>query len=314
MKYRTENRLELFEFHDSDISLVGFEDDELVVSAKHLNIHADAEQNPSEHDLEIDCAKITFRGFRALSFEPAVPWEVGAGGNPHPVGAPIVYRDSEALDKIKDALRNQITIFDFDRKDGSCYFLDGSKNGHFFTMTFCFDSVLVEWDEYKSKAWYELHRQYKYSFTLATPDGDEEVEVFVHCHDEEVYCNGTLLQAPSVTVSLEYAGSEFRGEGKDYLWADAFADLQRRLPDGVMLKCCLGCKHGNMCPVGNNPGELFCTKDVAITQKSDLFFYTEDCDERDSRSRQYCDACVDYEAQCDEYFTYNDFLYYLKQS
>ena len=65
------------------------------------------------------------------------------------------------------------------------------------------------------------------------------------------------------------------GYGKDYLWADAFADLQKNLPNNVKMRCCMTCRHGNMCPVGNKPGELFCTKDVSITQKSDLFFYTE---------------------------------------
>ena len=67
-----------------------------------------------------------------------------------------------------------------------------------------------------------------------------------------------------------------------------------------------------MCPVGNKPGELFCTKDVIITQKSDLFFYTEDDAERISRSRDCTNVCEKYEEQSKDYYTYNDYLYYFE--
>ena len=100
--------------------------------------------------------------------------------------------------------------------------------------------------------------------------------------------------------------------GKDFLWVDAFADLQKKLPDNVKIQCCLTCRHGNMCPVGNKPGELFCTKDVIITQKSDLFFYTEDDAERTSRSRDCTNVCEKYEEQSKDYYTYNDYLYYFE--
>ena len=71
------------------------------------------------------------------------------------------------------------------------------------------------------------------------------------------------------------------------------------------------CRHGNFCPVGNCFGELFCTKDVTIREKSDLFFYTEDYTERDNRSRGYTDICEDYKEQTADHFTYSDYLYHL---
>ena len=67
-----------------------------------------------------------------------------------------------------------------------------------------------------------------------------------------------------------------------------------------------------MCPVGNTPGELFCTKDVEITQKSDLFFYTEDESERTKRFRNYTDICEKYQEQSKDHFTYNDYLFYFE--
>jgi len=59
---------------------------------------------------------------------------------------------------------------------------------------------------------------------------------------------------------------------------------------------------------------VFCTKDVLITQKSDLYYYTEDDREREKRSRQYCSSCEDYLPQTDDYYTYNDYLHYLEKA
>ena len=70
MQYRAENQLEMFEFHDADLSFLGVDGDDLIVSAKHVNIHKNTAQNPSDYDMEIDCARLTFRGFRPLSYEP----------------------------------------------------------------------------------------------------------------------------------------------------------------------------------------------------------------------------------------------------
>lgn len=68
MKYRVENLLDIFEFHDSDFTLVHFGGEELIVSVKHLNIHKNTEQNPSEYDMEIECSRITFNGFHVPSY------------------------------------------------------------------------------------------------------------------------------------------------------------------------------------------------------------------------------------------------------
>lgn len=154
------------------------------------------------------------------------------------------------------------------------------------------------WDEPKKKAWYELNHQYRYSTVLHTPTGDETVQVTISCHEESPM---------TVNVGCTYEGKEYRGHGSDYLWIDAFADLQRKLPKNVLLKCCLTCRHGNLCPAGNEVNELFCTKDISVTQKSDLYFHTEDETERAKRSKQYCSLCSDYQPQTHEHYTYNDF-------
>lgn len=42
------------------------------------------------------------------------------------------------------------------------------------------------------------------------------------------------------------------------------------------------------------------------------FFYTVDDHERASRLRTSTYVCADYQVQTEEYFTYNDYLYYIK--
>lgn len=304
MKHSVKNNLEVFEFHDSVFSLASFDGRDLVVTARFLNIHKLTGHNPSDHDMEIESARITFQGFRHPTYEPGRTWKKGEDGKSYPIGDRIVFSGQEAMDKILEELRQGLWVYHFEKEAGCRYSIGGCGVEPYFTMEFEFDSVEVCWDGYKKKAWYELHRQFRYDLTLGTPHGDAQVKVTVVCHDEEEL---------TVNVGCKYDGREYWGHGEDYLWMDAFADLQRQLPEGVSLKCCLTCRHGSLCPVGNEENELFCTKDVAITQKSDLYFYTEDRGEREKRSRQYCNLCGDFQPQAEDFYTYNDYLCYLKK-
>lgn len=87
---------------------------------------------------------------------------------------------------------------------------------------------------------------------LATPNGDIETDICINYSkdkEDEIYIN---------TVKINYGGKELCATAnEDYLGVDTFADLQRRLPKEIKLKCCLTCKHGNMCPVGNLYNEIF---------------------------------------------------------
>jgi len=312
MKFCVENDLSIFEFHDAVFSFVSFDGKDLVVSASMLNIHKDTPQNPSDDDMEIASAQITFRNFTSATYELGRGWETGEDGKSHPVGPRVVFSGQDGINRILEELQNEITVFHFEKEDRG-YSIGGCGIEPYFTIEFDFDSVAVCWNEYEKKAWYELHRQYRYNAVLETPNGDEMVALRVSCHEEPVYDNGRLEQPPTVNVGCTVEGKEYWGHGSDYLWIDAFADLQRQLPEGVLLKCCLTCRHGNLCPVGNAVNEVFCTKDVLITQKSSLYFYTEDDREREKRSRQYCGLCEDYQPQTDDFYTYNDYLHYLKE-
>lgn len=116
----------------------------------------------------------------------------------------------------------------------------------------------------------------------------------------------------SMTIKTNYQGIEILAIGTHYPFDDAFSDLQNKLPKNVQLKCCVACRHGNQCPVGNAPNEVFCTKDVKISCKSDCFYYTEDEEERQKRSRRYWDCCDDFYPQDESNYTYSSYFDYLK--
>ena len=118
-------------------------------------------------------------------------------------------------------------------------------------------------------------------------------------------------KATKMTIKTEFDGKEIAAVGTRYPFEDAYAELQNKLPENVRLNGCVACRYGNLCPVGNAPDEVFCTKDVRITCKSDLFPYTEDTVERSKRSKHFSDGCDDFCPQEVGVYTYNDYLSYL---
>lgn len=135
---------------------------------------------------------------------------------------------------------------------------------------------------------------------LQTSEGEIVVPVWVE-YDKE-YDDATTM-----TITIEYKGKVFTAHGEEYPWMDAFIRLQKNLPNDVRIKGCVNCRHGNMCPVGNSPYEVFCTKDVEIKQAQDLWEYTETHEQRSKRSREYTQVCEDYIKQSKDFFTYTDY-------
>lgn len=311
MKFCVENDLGLFEFHDAEFSLAGFDGRALVVSASMINVHKGTVQNPFDQDMEIASAEIAFRNFGSVTYEPGRAWETGEDGKSYPVGQRVVFEGQDAMERILEELRNGITVYHFQEEENGRYSIGGcSGTEPYFEMGFACESIRISWEEYKRKAWYERHRKYRYDTVLDTPDGAETVKLTVSCHEEPVYYRG---QPVTVIVGCAFGGKEYWGYGNDSLWIDAFADLQRKLPESVLLRCCLTCRYGNFSPAENDMNEVFCTRDITITRKSDLLFYAEEDAEREKRARPYCGLCEEYQPQTDEVYTCNDYLYFLNR-
>ncbi len=316
MKYCVENQLSLFKFHDAEFSFTSFDNYNLIVSVNHLNIHKYAKENPYDCDMEIDSANISFYEIQIISFEPMRAYKVDDDGNWYTNEPQIIFSKKDAEIHFLNELKNGITIngIDIHNKNNKTFIEISTCAKNSFFVTFSFNNVAIEWDEYCKKAWYELHKQYKNKVVLVTPNGELETDIHIVCHEEDMYYMGKLEKAPTVNIGIQYQSNEVWGRGKDYLWIDAFADLQKQLPRDVTLKCCLTCRHGNMCPYGNKPGEVFCTKDLIITSKEDmcrLFDSEKAIDDMKKRSRFCANNCEDYQQQSRDNYTYNDYLYEL---
>ena len=314
MKYSSTDRLQDFEFHDSEFSFVSWncllEHQWLCISAKHLNVHKDAAPNHSGSDMEIREALITFYDFEMREFEPARAWQRDENGNLYTDDPLVIYTGAEAHDLFISELKKGICIAGITQADNK-HELFASSDPMFFAR-FTFSQVKIKWDDYSQKAWYELKKTLDTKISLATPGGDVDCPISINYQHEDTYA-ASEEKDPTVSIVLQFDHREFYGHGTDYLWTDAFANLQKSLPDGVTLKCCLSCKHGNMCPCGNFVNEVFCTQDVQLSEMSDLYHYVEDWEERDNRSRHYTYVCKNYQEQTADCILYNDYPLQLKK-
>lgn len=116
-----------------------------------------------------------------------------------------------------------------------------------------------------------------------------------------------------VEISLIYNKVKYCGIGSEWLWEDALADLQKKLPKDVKVLCCMTCRYGNMCPFGNEPRELYCTKKIKLDNKNQLAeLFNEN--KINQENKVYCDYyCSDYKEQNNSIYTYNDYLYFLNR-
>lgn len=310
MKYVSVDQLEQFEFHDSSWKLCGREGDDVTFLVEKLNIHKGTEQNDEDWDMELDTARMTFRGFRLIHFEPGRSWTTDANDRSVPAGERILYTGEEGMARLASG---KFEVFHFCR-EGDHWEFGGCGPEPYFTVELDFDSVEIAWDGYVKKAWYELHRYYTFPAVLDTPEGFVTEKLEITVHEEEVYRVGHgWLPAPSVAARVCWGDELYLGDGTDdYLWIDAVADLQKKLPAGVTIHACLTCRHGNLCPFGNQPNEVFCCKDTPVAEKYDVARLCYE-DGWEDRKKAYFDCCDHWEEQSDDFFTYNDFWCFLKK-
>ncbi len=154
MKYLSVNKLSDFEFHDAEFTLNSFENNHLVVNAIYLNIHKEAEQNPHETDMEIAGARITFTEFKLQSYESGRAWKQDENGSFYSDEPQILLVGDDASARFSEQINNGLTIFDLGTKDTATHFIDAMSSDPFFTACFTFESVVIEWDDYKKEAWY----------------------------------------------------------------------------------------------------------------------------------------------------------------
>lgn len=156
-KYKIENSLNDFEFHDSVATFEQLEDDSLVLSVEHLNIHSDAKENPHDCDMEIDEAFMTLKGFAVESFEPGRAWKRNENGEYYTDDLYVLHTGDMAHKVFIQEISKGMDIKSFDKVPDECrqkYLIGACGIEPYFEVVISFDSVVVEWNEYRKKAWY----------------------------------------------------------------------------------------------------------------------------------------------------------------
>lgn len=143
-----------FEFQDAEMSLFSLEAGCLAVTVKHLNIRRGAPENPHSSDMEIALARITFRDFRVVSYEPGRVWKQDMLGRFHPAGPQVIHQGMAAEQHLLHELRAGLTLYEFSSEGEGIYRIGGCGSEPWFTAQIAISGLLIEWDAYTDPAWY----------------------------------------------------------------------------------------------------------------------------------------------------------------
>ena len=295
-----------FEFHDSNWEFDSWENGDLTVKVKNLNIHKKTIQNIQRSDMQIEEATLTFIGINKLTYTPPRTWKKDENGNSYTDDPLVVHENDEAKEHFIAELKEGVEVFYFDNKDG-IYDL-GGVGSEFVSFNFDFDHVRIEWNSYDQKAWYEGHKCYNKELVLATSGGDVTVKAMLREHNVPVYYNGVRAEPTSMTVTVDLDGKKYWSNTICHTWEEAFASLQKSLPEGVKIKCCLSCRHGNFCPYGNKNDEIYCLKNDSPKNKLDVCDLLNGDKDLTAKRKDVSFICPDYREAIEGHYAYNDYL------
>ena len=156
MRFRSNNRLQDFEFHDSVWTLADRGSASFAFDVKELNLHQDAPQNPESCDMEIENVRVSFIGFHLAVYEPGVPWTTDSSGEPRPAEPQKTYSGDEAIELFLREAKHGIWVYALKQTDSREWVLSGCGEEPYFEAGFSFDQVTIGWDAFRRPAWYVL--------------------------------------------------------------------------------------------------------------------------------------------------------------
>ena len=159
MRFRSTDRLQDFEFHDSMWTLADRGSASFAFDVKELNLHQDAPQNPESCDMEIENVRVSFIGFHLAVYEPGVPWTTDSSGDPRPAEPQKTYSGDEAIELFLREAKHGIWVYALKQTAAREWVLSGCGEEPYFEAGFSFDQVTIEWDKYRRPAWYVLRER-----------------------------------------------------------------------------------------------------------------------------------------------------------
>ena len=153
------NDLDIFEFHDAKLKLTRYAMNSryLYLSVNHLNVKKNTEQNPTDSDMEIKEAHVTFSNFYMNYLRTKTRYQPNEKGDfvPIEVSETTLFED-EALHYFFDRLKEkrELTVLELKRSKNGKYFMFLDAEPGRFEMEFTISSAHVTWDE---EGWYEQY-------------------------------------------------------------------------------------------------------------------------------------------------------------
>jgi hypothetical protein len=111
-----------------------------------------------------------------------------------------------------------------------------------------------------------------------------------------------------MTVTVDLDGKNYWSDATCHTWEEAFSSLQKSLPEGVKIKCCLSCRHGNFCPYGNKNDEIYCLKNDSPKNKLDVCDLLNGDKDLTAKRKDVSFICPDYREASEGHYAYNDYL------
>ena len=129
---------------------------------------------------------------------------------------------------------------------------------------------------------------------------EQNLEIFIRREETK--------RGNTVSISLTLDGVKYVGRGKSYDVDEPIADLQKKLPKGTLIKCCVTCQYGHFCPYGSDGDTVLCIFPEKISDKLDLVDLM--AEDRYHINKISC-SCENFTPANKEFYSYNSFLDYL---
>ena len=153
MKYQLTELVDAFDAHDAELSLLSWQEDTLICSAKHLNIHKAYAPDAPDTDMTISEAQVTFRGFRVQDLTYTGGRLFDASGNLVREEPAVSLAGKEARARLGELFSLPLTVMYLEQAQG-VYLMDVLASSALYTIRFTCTDLVVSWDEYAGKAWY----------------------------------------------------------------------------------------------------------------------------------------------------------------
>lgn len=151
-RYSSSNLTE-FEFHDAWAEEVHWEGDVLTCRVKQCSLHANALENPYSQDMELSEAVLTFSGFQIKEY--CLPgWKESFPNGKAEVHPEQRFVGTEAKQRFSQAAAEGLWLKDISAGDPTKSTLEAcGRTEPYFSVTFSFRQVLVEWESFAGPAW-----------------------------------------------------------------------------------------------------------------------------------------------------------------